>query len=159
MKYEIVFTVLNSAFRYWYFPLFGFPFLAVTILLLRYNQKKTIYKTIGFFGLCITLIYILSTSYLLYYKAYIFQEVLKNKKYKITEGKVENFESMPKGGHKDESFSVNGLFFRYSDFGPTPAFNNTQIHGGPIKEGLFVRIYYVIFQEERKIIQLEVKKR
>jgi hypothetical protein len=39
-----------------------------------------------------------------------------------------------------ESFTVNGHHYRYSDSVVTAGFNNTQPHGGPIREGMTVRI-------------------
>jgi len=50
---------------------------------------------------------------------------------------------MPYTGHKDESFVVAGKRFQYSDFEATSAFNNSKSHGGPIDDGLQVRLWYV----------------
>jgi hypothetical protein len=49
---------------------------------------------------------------------------------------------MPYAGHAEESFSVSGVPFRYSDFQITDGFNNTSSHGGPIKSDSYVRICY-----------------
>jgi hypothetical protein len=62
--------------------------------------------------------------------------------YSVVEGPVTNFHPMPYSGHQDETFSVNGVQFSYSDFELVPCFNNTSSHGGPIREGLRVRIAY-----------------
>lgn len=62
--------------------------------------------------------------------------------YSTVEGIVTNFHPMPYSGHQDESFSVNGVQFSYSDFVLVPCFNNAASHGGPIHEGLRVRIAY-----------------
>ena len=67
---------------------------------------------------------------------------MKNNKYKEVEGYVENFDPMPYGGHKNESFTVNDVKFEYSDFTVTVGFNNTKSHGGPIDSGKYVRIRY-----------------
>jgi hypothetical protein len=61
----------------------------------------------------------------------------------VIEGRVEDFDPMPYTGHKDESFVVAGKRFQYSDFDATSAFNNSKSHGGPIHEGLQVRVWYV----------------
>jgi hypothetical protein len=67
-----------------------------------------------------------------------------NKEYHIVEGIVENFDPMPYTGHKSESFTVDGIKFEYSDNEiDTGAFRKTKSHGGPIDEGLYVKIYYV----------------
>ena len=81
------------------------------------------------------------------------RRVMKNGTYKEVEGYVENFDPMPYSGHKNESFSVNGVFFSYSDYGPSAGFNNTKSHGGPIDEGKYVKIRY----HDGLILQLWVK--
>jgi hypothetical protein len=62
--------------------------------------------------------------------------------YSIAEGTVSNFHPMPYSGHQNETFSVNGVEFSYSDYVMVPCFNNTTSHGGPIRDGLHVRIAY-----------------
>jgi hypothetical protein len=62
--------------------------------------------------------------------------------YSIAEGTVANFLPMPYSGHQNETFSVNGVGFSYSDYEVVPCFNNTASHGGPIRDGLRVRIAY-----------------
>jgi hypothetical protein len=62
--------------------------------------------------------------------------------YSTVEGTVTNFHPMPYSGHQNETFSVNGMQFSYSDYVLVPCFNNTSSHGGPIHEGLRVRIAY-----------------
>ena len=79
---------------------------------------------------------------------------LKNGDYQQVEGIVKNFDPMPHSGHKNESFTVSGVFFEYSDFGPSAGFNNTKSHGGPIDEGKYVKIRY----KDGLILQLWVKK-
>jgi hypothetical protein len=57
-------------------------------------------------------------------------------------GKVEHFRPMPYEGHPEESFSVAGHTFTYSDYVDAQCFNNSASHGGPIRDGLPVRISY-----------------
>ena len=78
---------------------------------------------------------------------------MKDGTYKEVEGIVENFDPMPHSGHKNESFTVKGVKFEYSDYGVSTGFNNTKSHGGPIDEGKFVKIKYY----DEKILQLWVK--
>lgn len=75
-------------------------------------------------------------------------------KYKIVEGRVTDFVPMPYEGHADERFRVNGVPFSYSDYSITCGFNNSASHGGPISEGLYVRISYV----GNIILKLEIAK-
>lgn len=62
--------------------------------------------------------------------------------YAVVEGTVSNFHPMPYSGHEEETFFVNGLRFSYSDYELGPCFNNTASHGGPIREGLRIRIAF-----------------
>jgi len=69
------------------------------------------------------------------------------------EGIVTNFDPMPSGGHKSESFCVARTCFRYSDFDLTGGgFKNTSSHGGPIRPGLKVRITHV----DNTIVRLQI---
>ena len=70
----------------------------------------------------------------------------------IAEGKVEQFVPMPYEGHAQETFVVNGQYFALSDYDLTKGFNKTQSHGGPLKEGLQVRITHV----DGSIVKLEI---
>jgi hypothetical protein len=60
----------------------------------------------------------------------------------IVEGVVINFHPMPASGHGMESFEVAGERFTYADYGVTPCFNHTSLHGGPIRQGLPLKIWY-----------------
>jgi hypothetical protein len=61
----------------------------------------------------------------------------------VVQGQVEHFDPMPVRGHKNESFDVAGKHFEYSDYDLTnPGFKNAASHGGPIHDGLLVRIHY-----------------
>jgi hypothetical protein len=60
----------------------------------------------------------------------------------IIEGVVTDFQPMPSTGHGRESFTVSGVRFSYSDFVVTPGFHHTNYRGGPVRDGLHVRIHY-----------------
>jgi hypothetical protein len=80
-------------------------------------------------------------------------EALRSGHYSVVEGPVTKFVPMPYTGHAMESFVVGGNRFSYSDYILTPGFHNTASHGGPIHEGLYVRIAYV----GNDILRLEVR--
>ena len=61
----------------------------------------------------------------------------------VIEGPVLNFHPMPLEGHPLESFIIANETFSYSDYIVTPCFNKTSSHGGPIREGLLLRISFV----------------
>jgi hypothetical protein len=60
----------------------------------------------------------------------------------VVEGRVTGFIPMPYSGHSEESFVVGGQRFSYSDYIATSGFHNTASHGGPIHDGLYVRVTY-----------------
>jgi len=75
----------------------------------------------------------------------------------VAEGRVANFVPMPFEGHQNERFSVADVQFEYSDYTKTPAFHNARSHGGPIREGINVRITYMPNPDLRSndIVRLE----
>lgn len=79
-------------------------------------------------------------------------EALRSGGCQVVEGRVENFHPMQREGHDTEQFQVNGTPFSYSDYQLTAGFNNTASHGGPIREGLQVRICH----QSGVILRLEV---
>lgn len=73
-------------------------------------------------------------------------------KFSGVEGRVADFRPMPYQGHQLECFSVQRETFCYSDYGLTAGLNNSASHGGPIRNGLPVRISY----SGDTIVRLEV---
>lgn len=70
-------------------------------------------------------------------------DAVRENRVAVVEGAVANFRPMPSGGHALEHFCVSGKCFSYSDYSVSAGFNNTNSHGGPIREGLTVRVTYV----------------
>ncbi len=86
------------------------------------------------------------------------QRALRAGSARIVQGRVENFCPMPSNGHGTERFTVQGVHFAYSDAVVSPFFKNTRSHGGPIRPGLLVRIYYLGTNECASIVKLEIKR-
>ena len=68
------------------------------------------------------------------------RQALESGDFVVVEGVVEHFVPAPPEGHKNEEFDVGGRHYSYSDYVVVPAFHQTRSHGGPINEGLQVRI-------------------
>ncbi len=64
-------------------------------------------------------------------------------KCEVVEGVVTQFHPMPAREHDSESFVVARKRFHYSDYSMTAGFHQSVQHGGPIHEGLQVRIHYL----------------
>jgi hypothetical protein len=160
--YTTVYTYIpNSTFPFW---AFGLIFIFISLLLARAFYKihgtilniKSIFALIMFsFSLFWTLVVYFGDA-----KSKNFAtESIANGKLKVTEGIITNFDPMPGGGHKMESFSVNNVYFEYSDFLVIEGFNNTKSHGGPINgDGDSVRISYYTKDNDNYIVKLELKK-
>jgi hypothetical protein len=164
MDYKTVFEVTDNGFDITILMplLFIIIGLGVSLFNIKYNKstssKKQFTIVFGFifsaFGLLISLLTIPSSIS----SQQKTKEIFENKEYKTVEGKIENFNPMPYGGHAVESFTVNGVYFEYSDYILWDAFNNTASHGGPIKNnGQLVRLSYITVDEENRILKIELK--
>lgn len=69
-------------------------------------------------------------------------EALRTGAYSVVSGSVEDFRAMPYEGHAEESFVIAGRRFSYSDYVHTGCFNQTASHGGPIRSGQMLRVFY-----------------
>jgi len=178
MEYQTVFNISTAGYKSGLFVIFGLIFVAASFLILvirknpsflrhleffnklklrnpiYYNNSKFVKIFIWFFitfSILWTVTMFLSTF--LEYGTLI--SAYNHGQYKIAEGKVTDFVPMPYEGHANEKFCVdNDPCFEYSDFEITGGFNNAKSHGGPISEGLNVRVSYV----RNIIIKLEVEK-
>ena len=65
---------------------------------------------------------------------------LESRRYVVVEGVVHDFVPGPLSEHPMESFEVEGHRYEYSNAMVTEGFNITQSHGGPMRDGLRVRI-------------------
>jgi hypothetical protein len=160
MDYVTAFSVSDHPFRNWWFPAFGLIFVSIGFVLVRWPdllvsvsrykfQRSSLFRWSFFlFGSAWT-VGVATTTAVGSYRAV---EALRSGKYQTVEGRVSNFVPMPYQGHADESFEVNGVRFSYSDYVITSGFNQSSSHGGPIKEGLPVRIAY----RNGEILKLEI---
>lgn len=167
----VAFDIAEAGYKSWDFPAFGLIFVAVGLALLlgpklinrfvprlwelfdtdgRKIAKKVWYPrlvlafALAWIAFAFTATYKEYRSFLADYRA---------GNYSVVEGVVEDFIPMPKSGHRYESFTVGGASFHYSDFNITAGFNNTRSHGGPMDEGIYVRVYHA----GNTILRLEVE--
>jgi hypothetical protein len=157
--YTTVFDVTQAGFRQWSFSAFGLIFVAVGLALptlIRlgifrqpppWMQKWFPRVFLGF------AIFWTATSFAATYGDYhAAVHAMRSNEAKFVEGIVTRFTPMPYTGHAMESFVVQGVRFEYSDYVITAGFNNAASHGGPIREGLPVRIWY----RGNEILRLDV---
>ena len=153
MQYKLVFDAVDAGYRNWTFPAFGLIFVAFGVLLVASRKSALLSKKPAWFpyallGFAVFWVVIAFTAT---YRDY---ERVKSAHPEVVEGVVTDFVPMPYTGHAMESFCVKDRCFSYSDYVVTAGFNNTSSHGGPIREGLPVRVTFV----GNEIVRLEVAK-
>ncbi len=155
-----VFDAGQLGYRNWWFPSFGLIFIGVGLLLpklmdsglLPTTPTKRIWFPRLFLGFAV---FWTLTAFGISFGSFLSgRETLLSGKADYLEGSVENFIPMPYQGHASESFTVKGIPFRYSDYEITSGFNQTASHGGPIREGMQVRIWH----SGNNILKLEIPK-
>ena len=164
VKYRTVFDITQQPFdsSILYIAL-GFAFIGVFMVARSWqvgelmNWPRPVVYVVGsialFFSIALSLMHMSKSAD---YKRY--QSVMKKGEYTLVEGLVENFVPMPHGGHAQESFMVRGMRYEYSDYSKTGTFSNTSSHGGPIREGLYVRIRSAADRESNnRILRLEIR--
>jgi hypothetical protein len=169
VEYRTVFDITEAGYRAW-LPLgFGLLFVAIGIRLVFFpnrmgdvftgekrlrEQKPRFVRVFSWFFFAFSAAWTLTVFASTYgeYKSLI--SVVKSGHASVVEGVVSQFHPMPASGHDNERFCVGNNCFEYSDFEGTAAFNNTSSHGGPIREGLPVRVTFV----GNAIVKLEVAK-
>jgi hypothetical protein len=166
-RFVKVFDVAASGFKDWQFPAFGLIFVAigtvaffaprfikqVGIPFFDFPSKRLTFFRYGFLGFAV---FWTAATFLTTYIPYSrHRDLLERKACSVVEGPIRDFVPMPYEGHADESFSVSGVEFRYSDYAASDAFNNTSSHGGPINKDAYVRICYD--PSNHAILRLEIR--
>ena len=152
MTYRTVFDAADLGSTDWSAPALGMIFVVLGALLVfekafmqRVLPRPVPLRTlmiVGWFVLIFALLWTAGGFVVAYRGYWIVADNLRHGRYNVVEGPVTNFVPMPRGGHHNESFSVQDRRFTYSDYTVTAGFNNSASHGGPIREGLYVRITY-----------------
>jgi hypothetical protein len=160
--YVTVFDVTQSGYRQWSFAAFGLIFVAVGLALPTLIRSGIFRKPPPWMEKWFSRVFLgfaifwTATSFLATYIDYGgAARAMRSQQAHFVEGTVSQFIAMPYTGHSMESFVVHGVRFAYSDYVITAGFNNTASHGGPIREGLPVRIWY----RGNEILRLDVAKR
>jgi hypothetical protein len=160
--YKVVFDVATSGYREW-MPLgIGLIFIGFSYALLVVSKSNP-EKVPGCFAKFFLGFSVLCTALGFYGTLFEYMYLVhleRTHQYQVVEGTVTNFVPMPYNGKGTvEVFEVRNVRFEYSDYRSTAAFNHSRSHGGPIREGLQVRIWYVDRSDGgHDIIRLEIKK-
>ena len=80
-------------------------------------------------------------------------DAYKRGEYEIVEGYVKDFHPMPYWGHDQESFTIDGVSFAYSDYSGSFGYHNAKSHGGVIiGDGQHLRIGYTVYSKLGNVI-------
>jgi hypothetical protein len=161
MEYRTVFDVATAGYKNWDFPVSGLLFIAIGAFLVKNRKNLPSWQgksprasnIFAFFFLGFAVVWTL-IAFVSTYGEYssLCKSVGSNAQ--VVEGIVTNFKPMPATGHAMEKFCVSDACFEYSDYVIVSGFNNTASHGGPVREGLPVRVTYI----GNSILKLEVAK-
>ncbi|MDO7888152.1 hypothetical protein [Hymenobacter cheonanensis] len=84
------------------------------------------------------------------------RQVYAHKRYQLVQGAVRDFDPMPAGGHKSESFTVAGVPFSIAGLNTTNyGYNQATSEGGVMRAGLHVRIAYFTREGHNVILKLD----
>jgi hypothetical protein len=87
------------------------------------------------------------------------ESLFETRKYKTVEGIVKDFHPMPATGHDMEHFTVNGIYFEYSDNSlGDPGYKTSEINGGVVKKDLYVKLTYINYYDRNVILKIETDK-
>lgn len=164
MDYKTVFEITEKGLDMIFFMPILFVFIGIGIswFNIKYNKstspKKKFTIVFGFIFSGFALLIVLLTLPSSISTRTKTNQIFENKEYQVIEGTIENFHPMPHSGHDMESFTINDVYFEYSDFVIHYGFNNTASHGEPIKRnGQQVRLSYITKNGDNRILKIELK--
>jgi hypothetical protein len=140
-SYETIFELGFRSFP-WTRVIQPIIFLTVGLLLIPLFKSKNFYFIVGVFVASMASLFLLISlvnvipNFVKLRTAYVSGKSL------VVEGIVQNFRPAPTIGPAKESFSVDGILFTYNALDDSPCFHNAPFRGGPVREGLDVRIHY-----------------
>ena len=141
------------------FPLIMILFLSL-VPQLMYNPEKTfrgknssaIKRIPRYTGFLLAGVFVsLGACFILHGQLEMYRKVIvpyAHGQYEIAEGYVQNFVPMPREGHSNEMFDINGVHFEYSDNNIIVGYHHTKVRGGVIRgNGQYLKVGYVYFNE------------
>jgi hypothetical protein len=139
MTYQTLFDVGRNGYTAWWFPAFGLFFMAAAGGLVKWRSRAS-FKI----GLALAAAWTASAFFVTYNDYRTAVSKLQNGNYAVAEGPVKDFEARPVEGwgQKAETFLVDGKRFEYHGAVVTPGFHRMASQGGPIHDGLRVRVTY-----------------
>lgn len=154
-QYHVAFDLYQKGFEWW-FPAFGLIFVVIGAVIVWLGRTRNWQRSrtfVGYFMFGFACLWTGVTFSTTFSEYAALRSAYRHSRFSVIEGHVTNFRPMPYQGHQLECFSVQSQTFCYSDYVVTAGFNNSAAHGGPIREGIPVRVSFV----GTTIVRLEVK--
>jgi hypothetical protein len=156
MSYSVVFDLDRSGYPFWWLLLLvaAVGGLAGTVLL-TFGGRHERARQIGSVFVVLVPLFALGMLVVTFSDYRSLKGDLDSGRVSVVEGPVSNYQPMKSGSRGEyESFTVKGVEFTYNGFALTSAFDKPAFFGGPIREGIQVRVTYV----GDSIVRLEVAK-
>lgn len=153
MPYVTVFDISKQPFEWWW-PAIGVVIFVAGIFLMKFVSRwQRNAKVVGWIMVILGPIFTIVVYNSVNSMWADWRRAYERGSYFTVEGVVQDFKPMPYEGHQDECFRVRNQQFCYSDYVVQPGFRQSASHGGPIREGLPVRIAYY----EGQILRLDIR--
>ena len=158
--YHTAFDVTTAGYKSWFVPVFGLIFVAMGLAMPKPIENGLVRETSpwrgkwsrrAFLGFAILWTSIAFLATFGDYQSAV--GAMRDHKAEIVEGQVVDFHPHLGGSHKSESFVVQGVKFKYANSLVTAGFNQDASHGGPIREGLIVKIWHL----NGEILRLDIR--
>lgn len=164
MGYEVIYDIGTTFFKGWWVLLAGIVvsiIWATLAIVVRFNGSprelgfRRIMHWVGLFTTVIVTVVLFLSAYIPYRWV---QEQISRRNYFVAIGPVQNLKpgELGKGEVSVESFTVDGHYFSYTDSLLEPGFHQTQGEGGPMRNGIVVKITYVRQGAKNIIAKLEI---
>ena len=153
MSYKTIFDAAEDGYLAWWFPAFGLIFVfigavfvglpALMQILLPWGLQGRARRVFSWLFLSCAIFWTLAAFATTYSDYRAAASALRDEKYNVVEGPASDYGALPPGGpQKAETFVVNGRRFTYYGYVVSAGFHQMRSQGGPIREGLRVRIAY-----------------
>ena len=159
METNVLFQVEISCINFVSIILFISCIFITCHIILSRKKKKPIFETImEFIVLIAFFVVMIYTSAGQYLASRELVNALTSNNCYIVEGAVDNFYTPTVFGHESESFTINDVYFEYSN-SVDSGYSTTKQFGGCINgNGQLLKISYITIEERNIILKIEEKK-
>lgn len=139
-----------------YLAIFCFFLVPILYLYWGINKNKVLFNKKSTFYFFVMILGFTIVQAISHYQLVLYSEKIKSGEFLIVEGEISELKII-KGNSREESFKVNGVYFKYNDFGTEKMFFANRNHDSQlIKNGRNVNIHYLQSESENLIFKVSV---